>query len=166
MRTNHFSSCKHHIKEVSNLQATISFVQSRNNIRMTSIRKNEAYVPNSPLPATLTFIARIQGWVCTQLNPRQKTLKCVALCVELGPQNTVWKTTIFSFFLATGSMHLGQKVNLFCSDHDFCRWGISQVYPGLQLSHWNHPPKNFRFRARGHFLGLTPVFGRFWPSTR
>ena len=24
-------------------------------------------------------------------------------------------------------------------------------------------PKNFRIRARGHFLGLTPVFGRFWP---
>ena len=31
---------------------------------------------------------------------------------------------------------------------------------------WNHPKKKFRFRARGHFLGLTPVFGRFWPSTR
>ena len=28
------------------------------------------------------------------------------------------------------------------------------------------PKKNFRFRARGHFLGLTPVFGRFWPLTR
>ena len=25
------------------------------------------------------------------------------------------------------------------------------------------PKKIFRFRARGHFLGLTPVFGCFWP---
>ena len=36
---------------------------------------------------------------------------------------------------------------------------IRDRYPGLQLSHRNHPQKIFRFRARGHFLGLTPVFG-------
>merc|ERR1711952_171531 len=28
------------------------------------------------------------------------------------------------------------------------------------------PQKNFRFQARGHFLGLIPVFGHFWPSPR
>ena len=28
------------------------------------------------------------------------------------------------------------------------------------------PQKNFCFRARGHFLGLTPVFGRFGPFPR
>ena len=44
-------------------------------------------------------------------------------------------------------------------------WNKWPLYPQLQLSHRNHPQKNFRFRARGHFLGLTPVFGRFWPLT-
>ena len=59
--------------------------------------------------------------------------------------------------------YLGPKVNFLFSDRNFCWWNKWPLYPGLQLSHRNHPQKNFRFRARGHFLGLTPIFGRFWP---
>ena len=55
--------------------------------------------------------------------------------------------------------YLGPKVNFLYSDRDFCQWSKWPQYPGLQLSQRNHPQKNFRFRARGHFLGLTPVFG-------
>ena len=47
------------------------------------------------------------------------------------------------------------KVNFLYSDHDFCQQSISLV------CHLDHPQKNFRFRAVGHFSGLTPVFGRF-----
>ena len=60
-------------------------------------------------------------------------------------------------------LYLGPKVNFLFSDRDFCWWNKWPLYPGLQLSHRNYPQKIFRFRARGHFLGLTPVFGRFWP---
>ena len=60
----------------------------------------------------------------------------------------------------------GAKVNFLFSDRNFCWWNKWPLYPGLQLSHRNHPQKNFRFRARGHFLGLTPVFGRFGLVTR
>ena len=56
---------------------------------------------------------------------------------------------------------MGQKVNFLHGNSDFCQQGISPLYPGLQLSHSESPKKNFRFRARGHFWGLTPVFGRF-----
>ena len=37
--------------------------------------------------------------------------------------------------------YLGQKVNFLYRNRDFCQQGISQVYPGLQLSHWDHPQK-------------------------
>ena len=57
--------------------------------------------------------------------------------------------------------YLGPKVNFLFNDRDFCWCSKWPLYPGLQLSHRNHPQKIFRFRARGHFLGLTPVFGRF-----
>ena len=57
--------------------------------------------------------------------------------------------------------YLGQKVNFLYGNRNFCQQSISPVCPGLRLPHSNHPQKNFRFRARGHFLGLTPVFGRF-----
>ena len=43
------------------------------------------------------------------------------------------------------------------NDRDFCQQSISQVYPGLQLSHSDQPEKNFRFRAKGHFRG-SPLF--------
>ena len=39
----------------------------------------------------------------------------------------------------------------------FLSTGHIKVYPGLQLSHSDHPQKNFRFWARGHFLG-SPLF--------
>ena len=60
----------------------------------------------------------------------------------------------------------GAKSQFLYGNREFCQQGISPVYSGLQLSHSDHPQKKFRFRARGHFLGLTPVFGRFWPLTR
>ena len=69
-------------------------------------------------------------------------------------------------FLTPKFGYLGPKVNFLFSDRDFCWWNKWPLYPGLQLSNQNHPQKIFRFRARGHFLGLTPVFGRFWPLTR
>ena len=34
--------------------------------------------------------------------------------------------------------------------------------PGATTFPSETPQKKFRFRARGHFLGLTPVFGRFF----
>ena len=40
---------------------------------------------------------------------------------------------------------------------DFCQQGISSAYPGLQLSHWDHPPKKFRFRSLVLFRG-SPCF--------
>ena len=46
---------------------------------------------------------------------------------------------------------------------DFCQQGISPVCQGLLLSHADQPQKKFRFRAMGHFSGLTPVFGRCGP---
>ena len=55
------------------------------------------------------------------------------------------------------SERFGAKSQFLYGDRDFCQQGISQVYPGLQLSHSDHPQKNFRFRARGHFLG-SPLF--------
>ena len=46
----------------------------------------------------------------------------------------------------------------------FCWWNKWPLYPGLQLSHRNHPQKNFRVRARGHFFGAHPCFlAVFWP---
>ena len=60
-------------------------------------------------------------------------------------------------------LYLGQKFNFLYGYRDFCRQG---VYRGLKLSHSDHPQKNFHFRARGHFSGLTPVFGPFGPFPR
>ena len=60
--------------------------------------------------------------------------------------------------------YLGPKVIFLYGNRDFCQQGISQVYPGLQLSHSDHSKKNINFRARGHFSGLTPVFGLVEPS--
>ena len=37
---------------------------------------------------------------------------------------------------------------------NFCQQGISQVYPGLQFFHLDHPNENFCFWAMGHFTGL------------
>ena len=47
------------------------------------------------------------------------------------------------------------------SDRDFCQQGISQVYPGLQLSHLDHPKKisiselGVIFRGSPLFLALS-----------
>ena len=35
----------------------------------------------------------------------------------------------------------GQKSIFLYSDRDFCQWSKWPLYPGLQLSHWNHPQK-------------------------
>ena len=35
----------------------------------------------------------------------------------------------------------------------FCRWGISPVLPGLQLSHWIHPKKNWLLTPNIQILG-------------
>ena len=59
-----------------------------------------------------------------------------------------------------GKMCFFGPKNFFYSDHDFCQWGISQVYPGLQLSHSDHPEKNsvseqwVIFRGSPLFLAL------------
>ena len=39
--------------------------------------------------------------------------------------------------------------------------GHNTSIPGATIFPFGLPPKNFRSRARGHFLGLTPGFGRF-----
>ena len=59
--------------------------------------------------------------------------------------------------------YLGQKVNLLYGNHNFCQQGISQVYPGLQLSHSDHP-KKFPFPSYGSFFGAHPCFWPFWAS--
>jgi len=63
-------------------------------------------------------------------------------------------------FLTPKFGYLGPKVNFLFSDRDFCWWNKWPLYPGLQLSHRNHPKKIFRFWARGHFFGAHPCF---WP---
>ena len=55
----------------------------------------------------------------------------------------------------------GAKSQFLYGNCVFCQQSISQVCLGPQFSHSDHPPKKFHFQARGHFLGLTPVFGRF-----
>ena len=63
--------------------------------------------------------------------------------------------------------YLGQKwVNFLYGNRNFCQQSISPVCLGPQFSHSDHPEKKFRFRARGHFSGLTPVFGPFGPFPR
>ena len=51
---------------------------------------------------------------------------------------------------------LGPKVNFLCSDPDFCQWSKWPLYPGLQLSHGNHPELGVIFRGSSLFLA---VFG-------
>ena len=56
----------------------------------------------------------------------------------------------------------GAKSQFFCLVIAiFCWWSKWPLYPGLQLSHRNHPRKIFRFRARGHFFGAHPCFWLF-----
>ena len=58
--------------------------------------------------------------------------------------------------------YLGQKwVNFLYGNRNFCQQSISPVCLGLQFSHSDHPEKKFRYQARDHFSGLTPVFGPF-----
>ena len=62
-------------------------------------------------------------------------------------------------FLTPKFGYLGQKVIFLYGNRDFCQQGISQVYPGLQLSHSDHSPIKFHFQATGHFSGLSsPLF--------
>ena len=44
-------------------------------------------------------------------------------------------------FLTPKFGYLGPKVNFLFSDRDFCWWSKWPLYPGLQLSHRNHPQK-------------------------
>ena len=60
-------------------------------------------------------------------------------------------------FLTPKFGYLGPKVNFLFSDRNFCWWNKLPLYPGLQLSHRNHPQKNFSFRARVIFWG-SPLF--------
>ena len=59
------------------------------------------------------------------------------------------------------SGYLGQKVNFFYGNRDFCQQCISQVYPGLQLSHSDHPKKisisKLGIIFRGSPLFLAPL---------
>ena len=53
------------------------------------------------------------------------------------------------------------QVNFLYGHRDFCQWGISQVYPGPQLSHSDHPEKisvsklGVIFRGSPLFLALS-----------
>ena len=49
--------------------------------------------------------------------------------------------------------YLGQKVNSLNGNWDFCQRGILLVCLGLQLSHWDHPPKKFRFLIQPAWVG-------------
>ena len=53
--------------------------------------------------------------------------------------------------------YLGQKVNFLYGDRDFCQQGISQVYPGLQHSHSDHP-KQISVSKLGVIFRGSPLF--------
>ena len=56
---------------------------------------------------------------------------------------------------------MGQKVNFLHGNSDFCQQGISPLYPGLQLSYWNHPQidnENDNGPGLGRNYGETDVF--------
>ena len=50
--------------------------------------------------------------------------------------------------------YLGPKVNFSFGKRNFCQQDISPVYPGLQLFHPYHPPKNSMFRGSPLFLAI------------
>ena len=72
------------------------------------------------------------------LIPRDKN-------VQFGPQN----------------LDIWEKSNFFVLESRFLSTGHVTSIPGATTYPFGHPPKNFRFRAMGHFLGLTPFFGHF-----
>ena len=51
----------------------------------------------------------------------------------------------------------GAKSQLLYGNHDFCQQGISQVYPGLKLSHSDHP-KKIPFSELGVIFRGSPLF--------
>ena len=53
----------------------------------------------------------------------------------------------------------GAKSQFFVYRSRFLLMEQMATIPGATTFPSEPPPKNFRFRARGHFLGLTPVFG-------
>merc|ERR1712107_414252 len=69
-------------------------------------------------------------------------------------------------FLTPKFGYLGPKVNFLFSDRDFVDGTNDHYTRGYNFPIRTTPKKIFRFRARGHFLGLTPVFGRFCPFPR
>ena len=70
--------------------------------------------------------------------------KCAILTQKFG---NLWPKFIFLFW-----------------NHDFCQQGISLVHPRVTTFPFGPPRKKFRFRARGHFLGITPVLAIFGHS--
>ena len=51
----------------------------------------------------------------------------------------------------------GAKVNFLYCDCDFCQWNKWPIYPGLQLSNWNHP-KNISVSELGVIFWGSPLF--------